>query len=173
MKIPYFSEMPNFELKKAHIDDAGYDLPIWDERLVNGEWSTTGEYTLQPFESKKFKTGIYLGLPTGPLPLPMKDRHKSYGELDTRSGTSDHVLILLCHTIDSPYRGNIRLAILNLNQKPVTIKNGVRLAQIIVHPFDLPHYMSKCDTLEQFLEEAGTTERGDKGFNSTGGGLGQ
>jgi len=173
--VPYYSEMPDFELKRAHEDDAGYDLPIWDERLVNGEWSHTGEYVLQQFESKKFKTGVHIGMPVGKIADFIDIRHRVYGQLDTRSGTSDHKLILLCHTIDAPYRGNIRLVLMNLNPEPVTIKNGVSLAQIIFNPFGVDEQMKfiKCPTLNEFMEKAGNTLRGVNGFNSTGGGLGK
>jgi deoxyuridine 5'-triphosphate nucleotidohydrolase len=157
--IPYYAEMPDFKLEYSKEGDAGFNLPIWDDRLVNGEWSDNGEYTLQPMESKTIRTGVYMAFENG-----------SYGQLDTRSGTSKKKIILLCHTIDAPYRGNIHLAIMNLNYKPVTIKNGMSIAQIIRHPFTECEPM-QCISYDHFLAVAGKTDRMEKGFNSTGGGF--
>lgn len=154
--IPYYCEVPDYEMKFAKDGDAGYDLPIWDDRLNNGEWGENGEITLQPMESKTIKTGVYMGIPNG-----------KYGDLDSRSGTSKAKLILLCHTIDSPYIGNIRLAILNLNTEPVTIKNGQSLFQIVIKDYT-EAFTYRCKSKEDFLDIVGETSRGSKGFGSTG-----
>jgi len=130
---------------------AGLDLPIWDERLVNGEWSTDGTYVLQPMEQKTFKTGVYLEIPPG-----------HYGQLDSRSSTSKKKLDLLCHTLDADFRGNIRVAVINLNTEPVEIKNGDYLFQVIIKPY--------TKVVPQRVESPyhlGDTERGEGGFGST------
>lgn len=137
-------------------DSAGLDLPIWDERLKNGYLSWDGEYTLQPMEALTVKTGVYMSIPEG-----------HYGQLDTRSSTSKIKLDLLCHTIDSDYRGNIRLALINLNTVPVTIKNGQSLAQIIIKKYEKVEPV-KFESYDEFLENSKQTPRGDKGFGSTG-----
>lgn len=130
---------------------AGLDLPIWDDRLVNGEWSDNGEYTLQPMESKIFKTGVYMSIPKN-----------CFGRLDNRSSTAKLHLSLLSNIIDDDFRGNIRLSIINLNTEPVTIKNGDYLFQIIIIPYVkvLPCLVNSPDAL-------GETERGTGGFGST------
>jgi dUTP pyrophosphatase len=170
MKLPYFTEKEDFELKHSHEGDAGYNLPIWDERLNNGELSEDGSYTLRPMEALTLKTGVHIAFPYGKK-VPSNIPVKSYGQLDTRSGTSKAKLLLLCHTIDAPFRGNIRLALINLNIEPVTISNGMEIAQIIPHPFEIFFEPLKCSTYEEFLKVAGDTARGTGGFNSTGGGI--
>lgn len=130
---------------------AGLDLPIWDERLVNGEWSYNGRYILQPMEHKIFKTGVYMKIPEG-----------CYGELDTRSSTSKKKLDLLCHTIDADYIGNIKVSVINLNTEPVEIKNGDYLFQIIIKP-----YVKVNPSRVESPDHLGDTERGAGGFGST------
>lgn len=150
-ELQYYSES-GLPIEYGTSGSAGLDLPIWDERLTNGEWSEDGTLTLQPGEAKTVKTGVYMKIPNG-----------YYGQLDTRSSTSKIKLILLCHTIDSDFVGNIRLALFNLNSEPVTIKNGQYLAQIIIKPYEIvkPKMVNSPDSLEK-------TERGDGGFGSTG-----
>jgi dUTP pyrophosphatase len=151
MKLQYFSES-GIEIFHASAGAAGLDLPLWDDRMVNGEWSDNGEITLQPMEQKTIKTGVYMAIPEG-----------YYGQLDTRSSTSKIRLDLLCHTIDSDYRGNIRLALINLNTEPVTLKNGQSIAQIIIkkHETVETEKVSSPDALP-------ATVRGGGGFGSTG-----
>lgn len=144
----YYSES-GYELFYAHDGDAGLDLPIWDDRY--GE-----EITLQPGESKKLRTGVYMKIPEG-----------NYGELDTRSSTSKIKLNLLCRTIDSGYIGNIHLAIINQNSEPVTIKQGQCICQIVIKPYTKVDPVN-IPNLEGFLAVTGKTTRGDKGFGSSG-----
>ncbi|MNN10552.1 Deoxyuridine 5'-triphosphate nucleotidohydrolase [compost metagenome] len=115
-----------------------------------------GTFVLAPGESFLVKTGIHMKIPEG-----------FYGDLDTRSSTSKLKLDLLCHTIDNDYLGNIRLALINLNSEPVTLKNGQALAQIIIKSYEKGK-PSKLDNLEDFLFEAGETTRGANGFGHTG-----
>lgn len=153
-ELPYYCAMPNHHVKYHHDGDAGLDLPIWDEKLTNGELSTDGTYLLKAGESITLKTGIYMAIPEG-----------HYGLLDSRSGTSKKKLDLLCRIIDSPFRGNIRVAIINLNKEDVLIRNGDELFQIVVQEYKKVKPVH-FDSLEAFLEYAGNTERGADGFGS-------
>ncbi|MDY4466574.1 MAG: dUTP diphosphatase [Candidatus Treponema excrementipullorum] len=63
-------------------------------------------------------------------------------------------------TIDSDYRGEIKVILINLGQKPFTVKNGDRIAQIVVSPVEQASFC-KVDVLS-------STERGEGGFGSTG-----
>ena len=146
--LPYYSES-GYELFYGHDGDAGLDLPIWDDRYPEN-------ITLAPGESITIKTGVYMKIPEG-----------NYGFLDTRSSTSKIKLDLLCRTIDEPYTGNIRLALINLNSRAVTIHQGQCVAQIIIKPYTKVD-PNKHNSLEDFLAEVGETTRGDNGFGSTG-----
>ena len=63
-------------------------------------------------------------------------------------------------TIDSDYRGEVKVILINLGQKPFTVKNGDRIAQIVVSPVEQASFC-KVDVLF-------STERGEGGFGSTG-----
>lgn len=152
-ELPYFNEF-NTDIEYHHDGDAGIDLAIWDTRLNNGEISTNGYIDLKPRESATLKTGLHLAIP---------ENH--FGFLDSRSSTSKKKLDLLCRTIDSPFRGNIRLAIINLGTETVRITNGDELFQIIIMPYAKVS-SKRFNTLEDFMDYAGETSRGDKGFGS-------
>jgi deoxyuridine 5'-triphosphate nucleotidohydrolase len=154
VELPYYCAIPEFNLEYHHNDDAGLDLPIWDERLTNGELSTTGSITLASLQGITLKTGIHMAIPKG-----------HYGLLDSRSSTSKKRLDLLCRIIDSPFRGNIRVAIINLNNHPVTVSNKDELFQIIIQKYTKKQPI-RFETYEEFLAYAGTTKRGQDGFGS-------
>lgn len=63
-------------------------------------------------------------------------------------------------TIDSDYRGEVKVILINLGQKPFTVKNGDRIAQIVVSPVEQASFC-KVNVLS-------STERGEGGFGSTG-----
>ena len=153
MDLHYYSESGKV-LNYHHEEDAGIDLPIWDERLNNGEFSSTGYYDLKPQESIILKTGVHLGMEPG-----------HYGFLDSRSSTSKLKLDLLCRIIDSPFRGNIRVSFVNTGTETVRIKNGDELFQIIIQEYTKATPL-RCDSLEEFLNNAGETARGADGFGS-------
>ena len=63
-------------------------------------------------------------------------------------------------TIDSDYRGEIKVILINLGKDDFVIKNGERIAQLVVAPVTQGIFV-KVDALDE-------TERGEKGFGSTG-----
>lgn len=63
-------------------------------------------------------------------------------------------------TIDSDYRGEIKILILNTGTKTVKIKDQDRLAQMALQPVFKAEF-EECDTLSE-------TQRGNRGFGSTG-----
>ena len=62
--------------------------------------------------------------------------------------------------VDSDYRGEILVAVINQSDKPYTIEHGERIAQLVITPVLLP-------TVEEAGELSDTT-RGAGGFGSTG-----
>jgi len=155
IELPYYCEVPGHKIKYHHDQDAGLDLPIWDEKLTNGELSTNGRIYLKPFESVLLKTGVYMAIPEG-----------HYGLLDSRSSTSKLKLDLLCRIIDSPFRGNIRVSVINLNPDiDIPISNQDELFQIVIQEYTKITPI-QFHSKEEFLEYAGTTARGEEGFGS-------
>lgn len=98
-------------------------------------------------------TGFCLEIPEG-----------YFVEIRPRSGLSSKENILIPNspgTVDSDYRGQVFVPLLNLSKSPFTITNGLRIAQMLV-----------CRSLElewNLVEEISLdTKRGTGGFGSTG-----
>ncbi len=63
-------------------------------------------------------------------------------------------------TIDSDYRGEVKVLLINLGSKPVAIERGMRIAQLVVAPVTRGVF-EEVDSLDD-------TARGSGGFGSTG-----
>ncbi len=63
-------------------------------------------------------------------------------------------------TIDSDYRGEVKVPLINLGQEPFVIERGMRIAQMVIAPVVQGDFAEVAD-----LDE---TERGAGGFGSTG-----
>ena len=63
-------------------------------------------------------------------------------------------------TIDSDYRGEVKVILINLGEKAFTINNGERIAQLVISPVT----QAKFEITDSLSE----TERGAGGFGSTG-----
>lgn len=63
-------------------------------------------------------------------------------------------------TIDSDYRGEIKVSLINWGDEPFTVNNGDRIAQMVVARYESAY-------LEQ-VEQLSETDRGDGGFGHTG-----
>jgi dUTP pyrophosphatase len=106
---------------------------------------------IQPGERVRIPTGVRCALPAG-----------FEGQVRPRSGLAFHHGLTLLNspgTIDSDYRGEIQVIMINLGQKPCTINPMDRVAQLVVAP------VVHAEFLRGPLPE---TRRGDGGFGSTG-----
>ncbi len=86
------------------------------------------------------------------------------GQVRPRSGLSTKHGVTIPNapgTIDSDYRGEMFVALINLGQQPVTIRHGDRVAQLVIAPV--------AHTLVEETDELDETSRGAGGFGSTGG----
>ena len=131
-------KLPNYETKGA----AGMDLSADIE----------SEVVLKPLERSLIPTGIAISLP--------KDLE---AQIRPRSGLAiKHGITLLNTpgTIDSDYRGEIKVILVNLSNDNYTIKPQDRIAQIVFSRF----VTGEFDIVENLDE----TDRGDSGFGSTG-----
>jgi dUTP pyrophosphatase len=63
-------------------------------------------------------------------------------------------------TIDADYRGEVKIALINLGPEPVTLKRGERIAQMVIQRV----YQAEIKVVSQLDD----TERGDGGFGHTG-----
>lgn len=107
---------------------------------------------LDPGSWRAFDTGIEVEIPAG---------HE--GQIRPRSGMAyvGGVTVLNAPgTIDSDYRGEVRVILINHGDRPVPIRHGDRIAQLVVAPVTRVHIV-EVDGLSE-------TARGDGGFGSTG-----
>jgi dUTP pyrophosphatase len=90
------------------------------------------------------------------------------GQVRPRSGLSTKHGVTVPNapgTIDADYRGELKVALINLGREPFTVTHGMRIAQLVIAPVAL------CDITEvdELPREApGVALRGTGGFGSTG-----
>lgn len=113
---------------------------------------TIEDYRLMPGERHIFKTG---------LAVAVEDGYEV--QVRARSGLSAKCGVTVINgvgTIDSDYRGEIGVALINHNIMPVLINAGDRIAQLVVNKIEQPEII--------VVDELGETIRGEGGFGSTG-----
>lgn len=108
--------------------------------------------TLQPMERQMIPTGLYMELPSG---LEAQVRPRS--GMAIKKGLT---VINSPGTIDSDYRGEIKVALINLSGEAQTIEHGERIAQLVIAKHETISW-----ELTEVLEES---ERGAGGFGHTG-----
>ena len=127
--------------RHAKSGDAGLDL------------TTRETVTIPPNTTRMVRTGIRAAIPEG-----------YFGLLAPRSSMAAKRNVTLANSpsvIDSGYRGEIMLALHNLDSRHAeTVELGERVAQMVVVPF------ATCECVE--VDELSETERGEGGFGSSG-----
>jgi dUTP pyrophosphatase len=108
--------------------------------------------TLKPGEITLIPTGLAVEIPEG---FEMQVRARS--GLAAKSGLA---LVNGIGTIDSDYRGELKIIAIVLGSSPLTIKPGDRVAQALIAPV--------LRVAHTVVETLTTTERAEKGFGSTG-----
>lgn len=107
---------------------------------------------LKPLERVIVKTGLFMALPQG-----------YEAQIRPRSGLAIKNGITVLNapgTIDADYRGEVGVILINLSNTIFTIKDGDRIAQMVIAKYEQANWQEVI-----ILEE---TKRGDKGFGSTG-----
>jgi dUTP pyrophosphatase len=136
-KAPQVS-FPSYETEGA----AGMDLRAF----------TQEDIVIPSFGRAKIPTGLFMEIPPG-----------CEGQVRPRSGLALRLGVTVLNspgTIDCDYRGELEVILINLGTEPFTVKNGDRIAQLVISP-----------VLRAGLAEAAVlseTERGGGGFGSTG-----
>lgn len=111
-----------------------------------------GTITLHSLERKLIPTGIFIELPAG-----FEAQIRPRSGLSIKKGLS---LVNSPGTIDSDYRGEIKVILVNLSDEPQTIEPGERIAQMVIARYERIAW--------QQVETLSDTERGAGGFGSTG-----
>lgn len=112
----------------------------------------TDEITLKPLERAIIKTGLFIALPEG-----------LEAQIRPRSGLAAKFGITVLNapgTIDADYRGEIGVILVNLSNENFTIKDGDRVAQMIIATY--------VHTKWEEVNVLDDTKRGSGGFGSTG-----
>jgi len=139
--LPHFGGLP--ELAMATIGSVGIDLYCaLDERVC---LNNMGAREIIP-------TGISIELPIG-----------YEAQIRPRSGLAAKYGITVLNTpgtIDSDYRGEIGIILVNLSTKKFFVERGMRIAQMVVKPTIIP--------VLDYVDELDMTGRGEGGFGSTG-----
>lgn len=107
---------------------------------------------LKSMERCLVPTGLYIEIPKG-----------YEGQVRSRSGLAINNGIMVLNapgTIDSDYRGEIKIILMNLSKDDFEIKNGDRIAQLVISSYVVPEW-KLVDTLDD-------TQRNTGGFGSTG-----
>ncbi len=131
-------QLPNYETNAS----AGMDLRA----------NISESVTLQPLERTVIKTGLFIELPLG-----------TEAQVRPRSGLAAKKGITVLNapgTIDSDYRGEIGVILVNLSNEAFTIENGERIAQLVIAKHERAEWVEG--------EELSETFRGSGGFGSTG-----
>ena len=121
---------------------AGMDLRAYLEEPV----------TLAPMERALIPTGLYLAVPQG-----YEAQVRARSGLAVKHGIG---LVNGIGTIDSDYRGEVKVALINWGSEPFTIENGDRIAQLVIAAYERVTW-EETDSLDD-------TERGAGGFGHTG-----
>jgi dUTP pyrophosphatase len=110
------------------------------------------ELTMLPGTRALVPTGLWVSIPEG-----FEGQVRPRSGLAARSGVT---ILNAPGTIDSDYRGEIRVILINLGTEPFVIRRGDRIAQLVIAP------VTKAEYIRQ--EQLDRTARGTGGFGSTG-----
>ena len=125
---------------RATPGSAGYDL------------ASAEDGTLAPMERRLFRTGLAIAVPEG-----------YECQLRPRSGLALNHGISLPNTpatIDSDYRGELKVMLVNLGSAPFEVTRGMRIAQMVIARVERAEFRP--------VDELPGSGRGEGGFGSTG-----
>ena len=143
--------------KLSHYDES-FPLPSYE---TTGSAGADIRASLGLSESLLIKPGERVLVPTG---LSMEIPQGFEVQVRPRSGLSFKTGLMVLNspgTIDSDYRGEVKIILGNLGTKDEVINHGDRVAQFVLAPVTQAHFMVSDDELSK-------TERGSGGFGSTG-----
>ncbi len=124
--------------KYAYDDDAAFDL------------FSVETITIEPGARVQIPTGIAMQIPTGHV-----------GMIWDKSGLSHNFgLKVMGGVIDSGYRGEIKVGMINLSDEPYTVEKGHKITQMVIQQKET------CEIEE--VSELEESHRGTSGFGSSG-----
>jgi len=142
-------------VKISIVNKSSFDLPSYQSALAAGldlRANLSDKIVIYPMERKLIPTGLFIALPQG---------HEA--QIRPRSGLAIKYGITVLNspgTIDSDYRGEIGIILINLSNERFVVNSGDRIAQMVISK----HEQIKWEVLESLPK----SNRGEKGFGSTG-----
>lgn len=142
-------------MKVQVVNRSEHDLPNYETELSAGldlRANIDEDIELKSLERILIPTGLFIALAEG-----------TEAQIRPRSGLAyKHGLTVLNSpgTIDADYRGEVKVLLVNLSSEPFIIKNGERIAQMVVAKYERVEW-SEVETLND-------TVRGAGGFGHTG-----
>lgn len=142
MKVSIINKSKNEIPSYATEGSAGMDLRANLERHI----------ILRPLERRLIPTGIFIELPVG-----YEAQIRPRSGLAVKSGIT---IVNTPGTIDSDYRGEIKICLINLSDENFIVDNNDRIGQMVISKYE------KITLVE--VNELSETERGSGGFGHTG-----
>ena len=142
MKIKIINKSNTTNPSYSTNNSAGLDLRAHIKEEIN----------LNPMSRVLIKTGLFIQLPEG-----------YEAQIRPRSGLAYKNGITILNTpgtIDADYRGEVGVLLINLSNDTFKIKNGDRIAQMVIAKYEKAEWTS--------VKQLDSTQRGDGGFGSTG-----
>ena len=142
MKIDIINKSPHALPSYQTNGSAGMDLRAHLEKDI----------VLKPLERSIIPTGLFMALPLG-----------YEAQVRPRSGLAAKYGLTVLNspgTIDADYRGEIGVILINLSDTEFTVKNGERVAQLVISKHARGEWIS--------VQNLSDTSRGSGGFGSTG-----
>lgn len=142
-------------MKVQVVNRSQHSLPNYETELSAGmdlRANIDEDIELGSLERILVPTGLFIALPAG-----------TEAQIRPRSGLAyKHGLTVLNSpgTIDADYRGEVKVLLVNLSNQPFIIKNGERVAQMVI----AKHEQAVWDEVKELNE----TVRGEGGFGHTG-----
>ena len=150
------AQLKDKEMLKVKINNRGRQpLPTYATALSAGmdlRANIDEDITLLPMQRQLVPTGLHIALPEG-----------YEAQIRPRSGLAlKHGVTVLNTpgTVDADYRGEIMVLLVNFSNEPFTVKDGERIAQMVIAKHEKVDF-ELVDTLDE-------TERGAGGYGHTG-----
>ena len=150
------AQLKDKEMLKVKINNRGRQpLPTYATALSAGmdlRANIEEDITLLPMQRQLVPTGLHIALPEG-----------YEAQIRPRSGLAlKHGITVLNTpgTVDADYRGEIMVLLVNFSNEPFTVKDGERIAQMVIAKHEKVDF-ELVDTLDE-------TERGAGGYGHTG-----
>ncbi|MCM1450102.1 MAG: dUTP diphosphatase [Clostridiales bacterium] len=137
------------------VNKSHHDLPAYATEGAAGldvRANLESPVTLDPLQRALIPTGIYMSIPVG-----------YECQVRPRSGLAAKYGVTVANapgTVDSDYRGEVKVILVNLSDVPFVVNDGERIAQLVFARHERASWQS-VDSLDE-------TQRGEGGFGHTG-----